>query len=109
MILLDRTEYHKVTGPLREVTINNLFARSVVEKHVTGIIHVDDRENPKTFHIVHPYCMSLLFGATGSDQFNASFVDYALNTSGTRNQLEWLQVFPSPGKIRWINYSGITW
>jgi hypothetical protein len=41
MNLLDNNCYYKVNEPLRHVKINNLFARSVAEKHVTGQIYVD--------------------------------------------------------------------
>jgi hypothetical protein len=37
MIKLGEDRCHKVIEPLKQVTINNLFARSVVERHVTGI------------------------------------------------------------------------
>jgi len=94
MILLDTSNYNKVIKPLREVTINNLFARSVVEKKVMGAVYVDNKDNPKTFYIIHPYGMSLLFGETDHEDFNSKFVDYALNTFKIRNRYEWLQAFP---------------
>ncbi len=94
MILLDKSKYDKVIKPLRNVTINNLFARSVAEKKVNGSVYVDNTEKPGTFYIVHPYGMSLLFGETGNDNFNSGFLEYALNTSGVRNRYEWLQAFP---------------
>lgn len=94
MKLLNRTDYSKVKVPLKEVTINHLFARSVVEKNVDGIIHVDNIETPTTFHVVHPYGMSLLFGQTSNDNFNSQFLDYAFNTYKVRNKHEWLQAYP---------------
>ena len=94
MLLLDQSKYDKVIRPLKEVTINNLFARSVVENNVSGSVYVDNTENPKTFYIIHPYGMSLLFGATDNDDFNSGFLDYALNTFGMRDKYEWLQAFP---------------
>jgi GNAT superfamily N-acetyltransferase len=94
MILLDKSKYDKATKPLKEVTINNLFARSVVEKKVNGFVYVDNSENPKTFYVVHPYGMSLLFGETNNDDFNSKFLDYALNTFKIRNKYEWLQAYP---------------
>ncbi len=94
MLLLDKSKYDKVIKPLRDVTINNLFARSVVEKKVTGAVYVDKLEMPKTFYVVHPYGMSLLFGETDNDDFNANFLDYALNIFKVRDKYEWLQAFP---------------
>jgi len=94
MILLDRGEYEKVTEALRAVTINNLFARSVLEKIIKGSVYVDNTEHPETFYISHPYGMSLLFGKTDHVDFNARLRDYALNTFKIRDRYEWLQVFP---------------
>ena len=94
MILLERSKYDRVLEPLMEVTINNLFARAVVEKKVRGIVYVDKTENPGTFYIVHPYGMSLLFGKTDNDDFNSRFIDYALNAYRIRDKYEWLQAFP---------------
>ncbi len=94
MILLDKSNYAKVIKPLSEVTINNLFARTVVENKVDGSIFVDNTENPRTFYISHPYGMSLLFGETGHADFNSKFIDHALNTFKVRDRYEWLQAFP---------------
>ncbi|MBN2349753.1 MAG: GNAT family N-acetyltransferase [Bacteroidales bacterium] len=94
MILLDKQMYHMVTDSLKQVSINNLFARSVVEHHVSGSVYADDAENPKTFYVVHPYGMSLLFGDFSNSEFNARFRDYALNIYKSRNKFEWMQAFP---------------
>jgi GNAT superfamily N-acetyltransferase len=94
MILLHNNKYEKVTKPLSEVTFNNLFARSVIEKKVIGSIYVDNTENPRTFYINHPYGMSLLFGETDNNDFNSWLIDYALNTYKVRDKYEWLQAFP---------------
>lgn len=94
MILLNKSNYNKLTEPLRKVTFNNLFARSVVEDKVTGSVYVDNTEKPETFYIKHPYGMSLLFGETDNDDFNSAFYDYALNTFKIRDKYEWLQAFP---------------
>jgi hypothetical protein len=94
MIVLDNSKYYKVIKPLREVTINNLFARSVIEEKVIGSVYVDNTEKPETFYIVHPYGMSLLFGETENDDFNLEFRNYALNTFKIRDKYEWLQAFP---------------
>jgi GNAT superfamily N-acetyltransferase len=95
MILLEKKEYYKVIEPLKTVTINNLFARSVVEYYVSGSVYVDKIEHPLTFYVVHPYGMSLLFGDYDNQKFNSSFKDYSLNTNHTRNKHEWMQAFPN--------------
>ncbi len=94
MELLDKAYYNKIIKPLNEVTINNLFARAVVEQKISGDIYVDNQINPKTFYIVHPYGMSLLFGKCDNEQFNNSFKSYALNLGNSRNSFEWMQAFP---------------
>ncbi|MHB9142051.1 MAG: GNAT family N-acetyltransferase [Paludibacter sp.] len=95
MILLNKNEYQKATAAFNEVTFNNLFARFVLEQHIHGKVFVDNREHPETFYISHPYGMSLLFGKTDNDTFNAKFLDYAFNIFNVRTNYEWLQVFPS--------------
>jgi GNAT superfamily N-acetyltransferase len=94
MIELEKSKYGKIIEPLKEVTINHLFARSVVENKVDGSVYVDNIENPKTFYINHPYGMSLLFGDNENDDFNSNFFDYALNTFKIRDKYEWLQTYP---------------
>lgn len=93
MTILDRTDYHKVLEPLHKVTINNLFARSVVEQKDDGFIYVDNNETPSTFYVVHSSGMSLLFGRTDNTKFNLKFKVYALNINHTRNKYEWMQAF----------------
>ena len=95
MILLEKKDYFKVVKSLEKVTINNLFAMAIIDGSVRGSVYVDDTQNPKTFYIVHPYGMALLFGDINNKKFNESFYDYALNTGKTRNNHEWLQVFPN--------------
>jgi len=94
MILLEESAYYKVLSPLKKLTINNLFARTVVEKHLQGKVFVDDVNTPNTFYIVHPYGMSLLFGNPDNDEFNRQFREYALNKDKSRDKYEWMQVFP---------------
>lgn len=94
MVLLDVNEYCKVIEPLKRVTINNLFARTIIEKHLPGNAYVDDINTSSTFYIVHPYGISLFFGNPGNDNFNHLFRKYALNTDKSRNKYEWMQVFP---------------
>lgn len=95
MILLDRKEFNKIIEPLKLVSMNNLFARSVVEKKVSGKVFVDNADNPKTYYVIHPYGMTLLFGNWTNLKFNNKFRDYALNTYHIRDQYEWMQVFPN--------------
>jgi len=99
MILLEKEKYGKLIEPLKTVTINNLFARSVIENHVFGSVYVDNANNPKTFYVAHPYGMSLLFGNFNNHDFNAKFRDYALNINQIRKRDEWMQVFPKDWDI----------
>lgn len=91
---LDKENFNKVTVLVRQVTINNLFARSIVEQKVTGRIFVDDTDNPSTAYFIHPYGMTLLTGDAGNQAFNEWFRNYALNTTGTRTTHEWMQAWP---------------
>lgn len=91
---LEKENYNKVSALVRQVTINNLFARSVVEQKVTGRIFVDETDNPSTAYIIHPYGMTLLTGDGSNQAFNDWFKDYALNTAGKRSAHEWMQAWP---------------
>lgn len=95
MELLDAKDYLEATDALSKVTFNNLFARSIVEHKVTGKIFVDDKQNPQTFYIGHPYGMTLLLGKSDNCYFNEQFKSYALNLSRQRTDFEWMQVFPN--------------
>jgi RimJ/RimL family protein N-acetyltransferase len=92
---LAREDYSKLIEPLKEVTINKLFARSVVERKVSGKVFVDDMDTPSTYYVIHPYGMSLLFGSSDNEVFNSSFRDYALNLNQVRGRHEWMQAFPN--------------
>ncbi len=94
MKLLEKADFNKLIKPIRKVTINNLFARSVIEHKVTGKIFVNNPDYPKTYYVVHPYGMSLLFGESNNMEFNNSFKNYALNINHVRDQHEWMQAFP---------------
>lgn len=94
MFLLHQNDYDKVLSHIKEVMINNLFARSVVERIIPGKVFVDNYTNPGTFFIVHPYGMSLLFGNSTNADFNSKFLQYSLNLDKSRNKHEWMQAFP---------------
>lgn len=91
MVLLEKNKYFKAAEALKEVAINNLFAKSVVENEVDGDVYVDDQDESKTFYVVHPYGMSLLFGNPDNKEFNSSFLNYVLKI---RDKNEWLQAYP---------------
>jgi hypothetical protein len=94
MIELETEKYSILIEPVKKVNINILFARSVIEKKVSGKIFVDNSFDPTTFYIIHPYGMTLLFGNSNNEEFNKQFADYALNKDNLRNSSEWMQVFP---------------
>ncbi len=91
---LSKENYSKVIDALKEVKINNLFARAVVENHVSGKVIVNDVNNPTTFYIVHPYGMTLLFGKHNNLEFNEAFKEYAVNKNDFRDSHEWMQAYP---------------
>ncbi|MDE5422831.1 GNAT family N-acetyltransferase [Ancylomarina sp. DW003] len=91
---LSKENYSKVIDALKEVKINNLFARAVVENHVSGKVIVNDINNPTTFYVVHPYGMTLLFGKHDNQEFNEAFKEYAINKNDFRDSYEWMQAYP---------------
>jgi GNAT superfamily N-acetyltransferase len=91
MQLLEKEKYEKLIAPLKKVAINHFFARAVVEKKVKGHVYVDNKDNPKTYYVIHPYGISLLFGDHTNADFNNKFRDYALNTNKVRSNFEWMQ------------------
>lgn len=91
---LSKEDYPKVIDVLKKVKINNLFARAVVENHVSGKVYVNDKNYPTTFYVVHPYGMSLLFGKYDNQKFNQAFKEYALNKKNIRDSYEWMQTYP---------------
>lgn len=95
MKLLSLNDYKLAVPRLREVAINNLFARSVVEKHVDGKVYVDNIASPKAFYVIHPYGMSLLYGDVSDDFLESKLKNYLLGSDGLRKTAEWLQIFPS--------------
>jgi len=99
LVLLDKKDYYKLIEPLKLVTINNLFARAVVEQKAPGKIFVANIHNPETFYVLHSYGMSLLFGKWDNYGFNQQFKEYALNNNQIRNKYEWMQVFPDEWNI----------
>ncbi len=94
MILLPGDRFAKLKELIHEVQINNLFARSVIEKHVTGEIFVDDIDNPKTIYVIHPYGMSLLFGNYSNVDFNNQFKSNISSQTVGEITYEWLQTYP---------------
>lgn len=95
MLVLEPNRYAAAKTPLEEVPFNTLFARSVVDGSMPGVIYVDDLQDPGAFYVQHPYGMSLLFGTTDDEPFHARLRAHLLNSEGTRNRDEWLQVAPA--------------
>lgn len=91
---LDRELYPELIEQVRGVPFNNLFARAVFEKSITGKIYVDNVQYIKTAYIYHPYGMSLLLGENTNILFNRHFKEYALNNEKERKHIEWMQTYP---------------
>ncbi|MBN2041764.1 MAG: GNAT family N-acetyltransferase [Spirochaetes bacterium] len=94
MILLEPEKYRTAANVVKELKINNLFARSVLEKHINGFVYADNADDPMSFLIVHPYGMSLLVGKTENKDFNSEFYKFCLNIDKKRDKISWLQVYP---------------
>ncbi|MGZ7443088.1 GNAT family N-acetyltransferase [Paenibacillus sp. TH7-28] len=95
MILLDVRDYKKTEEPLREVGFNTLFAESVIHGKTPGQVYADDDVSPSVFYVVHPYGMSLLFGAADKPDFNLWLQQYLLDKAQARSGHEWLQAYPA--------------
>jgi RimJ/RimL family protein N-acetyltransferase len=94
MRLVQVAQYKKIIKKLNEIPFNTLFASAVLESKAHGSVFVDNIYQPKTFYIANFYGMSLLFGETENEAFNASLSDYMLNVVPHRVKPEWLQVYP---------------
>lgn len=105
MNLLPPADYPRVTPLLDAVPLNTLFARSVIERQVAGRVYVDDLQSPRAAYVAHPYGMSLLFGMTDDDGFNAALQGY-LTDAGARRAAEWLQVHPDDWSVRLEHWLG---
>lgn len=90
MIILPTHQYSVLEEQIKEVQRNVLFARSVIERHVTGVIYVDNTTKPRTALIAHPYGMLLLMGDFDNTAFNEQLKNYAFNTKRNREKHEWL-------------------
>jgi GNAT superfamily N-acetyltransferase len=100
MILLPSSEYHHVASLLSTVPFNTLFARAVLQGHVRGRVHVDEPLQPCAGYVAHPYGMSLLFGETDNERFNAALLSYLLGDATGREKPEWLQTYPDSWTTR---------
>jgi hypothetical protein len=78
----------------QHVTINHIFVEAVLIGKAEGVVHVDNIQSPKTFHVRHHYSMSMIFGEHTNAEFNNAFRRYALNIDNCRKEDEWLQAFP---------------
>jgi hypothetical protein len=106
MKLLPLDDYNLAIPKLKEVGINNLFARSVVEKHVNGKVYVDNIAGPKAFYVIHPYGMSLLYGDVSDKFLHTELKNYLMGYNGLRKASEFLQIFPSELENRIDNILG---
>lgn len=94
MVELAPEQYHLLLPFLESIPFNHLFARAVLLQTVHGRVYVDNAAQPRAYYIVHRYGMSLLGGDSSSYHFVNAFRDYALNTSHTRTEHEWMQAWP---------------
>ncbi|ULO09485.1 GNAT family N-acetyltransferase [Paenibacillus sp. 19GGS1-52] len=95
MIKLKSEDYFKVVKPLSQVNINTMFAEAVLQQVVPGSVYADSEQHPRTFYVIHPYGMSLLFGDDENEEFNDSLFDYITNKQQIRHTQEWLQADPA--------------
>lgn len=95
MILINESKYSEIEDILKKIPINTIFAKAVARKCMSGgKIWADDKENPKSFYLLHPYGMGLLFGDHTNEKFNNSIREYFLNKGNVRKTEEWVQAYP---------------
>jgi hypothetical protein len=91
MLRLQADGFDALLPALRRVPINHLFARSVLERKVDGVVWVDRTDAPALVHVLHPYGMTLLFG-------DAQAVDPAVlkaHLLAAHGADRWLQASPA--------------
>jgi RimJ/RimL family protein N-acetyltransferase len=75
--------------------MNTLFAEAILRGMIKGEVLAEKREQPAWFYIRHPCHMTLLVGnpvaVTDYDELKA----FLLNEEKLRNEVEWMQVYPS--------------
>jgi RimJ/RimL family protein N-acetyltransferase len=94
MKVLPRNRYGIIKERISSVPFNHYFARSVLERHVTGSVLVDSVDDPRTAYIFHPYGLSLLIGDPFNEEFNHWLKRYILDIERKRVRHEWMQVYP---------------
>lgn len=96
MEALKPAQFAALLPMLRQVPINHLFARSVLERKVDGRVwaHRDASGAPALVWVAHPYGMSLLFGDAA--QASPAALQTMLRERATRSEDEWLQCSPPP-------------
>lgn len=91
MIALPPDRYHKVD--LDQVPFDTYFARSVLERHLSGKVYTNSIEESTTFYILHPYGLSLLIGDP-DEEFEQWLLDHMFDKRITHSSYEWMQVHP---------------
>lgn len=94
MMVLPRNRYNFIRDRIPSIPFNTYFARSVVEKHLTGSVLVDSVDDPRTAYIFHPYGLSLLIGDPTNEEFNRWLTGHILDEDRKRVRHEWMQVYP---------------
>ncbi|WP_374600046.1 GNAT family N-acetyltransferase [Niveibacterium sp.] len=96
MEALKPAQFAALLPMLRQVTINHLFARSVLECKIDGRVwvHRDASGAPALVWVAHPYGMSLLFGDAA--RASPAALQAMLRERAARAEDEWLQCSPPP-------------
>ncbi len=95
MIQLKKENFKALLPALQAIDLNTLFARSVLEGRVDGMVFADDAVSPRAFYVRHPYGMAFLYDDNGSADFFRQLKPYLLNTNRVRDKFEWLQGVPA--------------
>lgn len=89
---------------LGRVPINVGFARAVVDDVVDGELWCDRAEDPRVFHAIHPYGMSLVWGPDVAAA--ADLVVGRIRARSDAGRGQWLQVEPRWSGLPWAAWLG---
>lgn len=94
MLSLPPAHFDRLLPRVREIPFNTFFAEAVLLGHVKGTVYVDRIDAPTAFLVGHRCGLSLLAGDPTDAGLRSWVRDYALNASGRRAHMEFVQPWP---------------
>ena len=94
-----RTTARRAVDALDAVPINVGFVRAVLDGTAAGDVWCDREDDPRAFHVVHPYGMSLVWGDDVPESVDTIVARIRARAASGRD--EWLQVEPRWAGLGW--------